>query len=63
MGLNLESLTSETDLFRTTTQASGYNIQFRYQFQTGVSENLFASIFLWVEGDLIIENGVANVDL
>ena len=64
-GLNLESLTSETDLFRTTTAVSGYNVQFRYWLGTalGVGVNLVASIFLWVEGDLVIENGVANVDI
>ena len=63
MGVNLESLTSETDLFRTTTAVSGYNVQFRYFFNANLSDTILASIFLWVEGDLIIENGVANVDL
>ena len=65
MGVNLESLTSETDLFRTTTAVAGYNVQFRYWFQSGYvfNQNVVVSIFLWVEGDLVIENGVANVDL
>ena len=64
-GLNLESLTSETDLFRTTTAVAGYNVQFRYWFNSGYvyTQNVVVSIFLWVEGDLVIENGVANVDL
>ena len=62
-GLNLESLTSETDLFRTTTAVAGYNVQFRFWLGTALPVNLVASIFLWVEGDLVIENGVANVDL
>ena len=61
-GLNLESLTSETDLFRTTTVVSSYNVQFHYWFGTAPVVNLVASIFLWAEGDLVIENGVANVD-
>ena len=63
VGLNLESLTSETDLFRTTTAVSGYNVQFRYFLNANLTDNLLASIFLWVEGDLVIENGVANVDI
>ena len=63
VGLNLESLTSETDLFRTTTAVSGYNVQFRYWFNTRLPDSLLASIFLWVEGDIVIENGVANVDI
>ena len=65
MGVNLESLTSETDLFRTTTAVAGYNVQFRYWFNSTYvyTQNVVVSIFLWVEGDLVIENGVANVDL
>ena len=63
MGLNLESLTSEMDLFRTTTAVSGYNVQFRYYFNAALTQNVVVSIFLWIEGDLVIENGVANVDL
>ena len=63
VGLNLESLTSETDLFRTTTAVAGYNVQFRFWLNNALGVNLVASIFLWVEGDLVIENGVANVDL
>lgn len=65
MGLNLESLTSEGNLFRTTTQASGGIVQFKYRFNVQVPAlgALNVSAFLWVEGDLVIENGVANVDL
>ena len=65
MGVNLESLTSETDLFRTTTAVAGYNVQFRYWFNSTYvyTQNVVASIFLWVEGDLVIENGVVNIDL
>ena len=70
MGLNLESLTSEMDLYRTTTQVSGYNVQFRYRFNQSLgtapqtaNSYLLAHIFLWLEGDMVIENGVANVDL
>ena len=65
MGENLESLTSETDLFRTTAAVVGYNVQFRYWFNPGYvyNQNVVVSIFLWVEGDLVIENGVENVGL
>ena len=63
MGVNLESLTSETDLFRTTTAVAGYNVQFRYWFNQKLPDSLMVSIFLWIEADLVIENGVANVDL
>ena len=64
MGINLESLTSETNLFRTTTQASGGVVQFKYRFAAAlpVAGALNVSAFIWYEGDIIIENGVVQVD-
>ena len=62
MGINLESLTSETNLFRTTTQASGGVVQFNYRFGGALAGALNVSSFVWCEGDIIIENGVVQVD-